>query len=394
MKKCFVTFAATVMLNLLAWFSPAFCDFYVEKIFPLWGKTYGRLTGIFPMSVGEYMIEGFLVMLLLAVLLGVTAVIFLLAGKICKRFGFIFGIKDRTIRFCLKYCKIYYKGMAYLLTAVFLILTLNCFILYHAPSFSKKYMDENTEEYSIEELAEVRDFVVTRVNSYAKMMDRDENGLIIYDKNMEDEAVYAMKILGKKYARLDGEYSLPKKIRHSDFLSQQYIKGYYFPFSLEANYNDVMYISSKPATMCHELAHTKGFMYEDDANFIAFLACINSDDIFFQYSGYLSVLPYLDKDFKDSLDGDMECYNSHVKISSQVKKDRAFLTEDAWTKVEKKAVFKTSVVTKATDNFLNTTLVMNGVKEGTASYSDVVELLMKMYETEEYVEFCKVEEEQ
>lgn len=393
MKKCLVIFAGTVMLNLLAWFSPAFCNFYVEKIFPVWGKTYGRFTGLFPVSVGEFMIEGFLIMLLIAALLGITAVIFLCIGKICKRFGFIFGIKDRTIRITGFICKKYYKGMAYLLTAVFFILTLNCFILYHAPSFSNKYMEEDKEEYSIEELAEVRDFVVKRVNSYAKMMDRDENGLLVYEKNMEDEAVYAMKVLGKKYARLDGEYSLPKKIRHSDFLSQQYIKGYYFPFSLEANYNDVMYISSKPATMCHELAHTKGFMFEDDANFIAFLACINSDDIFFQYSGYLSVLPYLDNDFKESLDGDMECYNSHVKISAQVKKDRAFLTEDAWTEVEKKAVFKTADVTKATDKFLDTTLLMNGVKEGTASYREVVGLLMRMYETEEFVDFCKAEEE-
>ena len=39
----------------------------------------------------------------------------------------------------------------------------------------------------------------------------------------------------------------------SDFMCQMYMCGYYFPFSMEANYNDVMSIMKKPATMCHEL---------------------------------------------------------------------------------------------------------------------------------------------
>ncbi|MFQ8979614.1 MAG: DUF3810 family protein [Waltera sp.] len=42
----------------------------------------------------------------------------------------------------------------------------------------------------------------------------------------------------------------------------------------------------KPATMCHELAHIRGYIYEDEANFIAFLACVESDDSTFQYAGY------------------------------------------------------------------------------------------------------------
>ena len=235
------------------------------------------------------------------------------------------------------------------------------------------------EEYTIEELGQLRDFVVTRVNQYAKMMERDENGLIVYDGNMEEEAIRAMQNLGEIYPQLAGFYTTPKKISASEFLSQQYMKGYYFPFSLEANYNDVMYIMSKPATMCHELAHTKGFIYEDEANLIAFLACLHSDDIMFQYSGYLSVLTYIDNDFIKSIDSNKEIYNSHVKISSQVKKDRVFLTEDAWTKVEQKAVISTKTLKKASNTFNNTTLVLNGVEQGSASYRDVVGLLLDYY---------------
>ena len=46
--------------------------------------------------------------------------------------------------------------------------------------------------------------------------------------------------------------------------------------------------------MCHELL-TSGYIYEDEANFIAFLACVESDDSTFQYAGYLSVLNYVAK---------------------------------------------------------------------------------------------------
>lgn len=73
--------------------------------------------------------------------------------------------------------------------------------------------------------------------------------------------------------------------------------GYYFPFSMEANYNKVAYVTNLPVTMCHELAHLKGYIQEDEANFIGFLACISSDDLLFQYSGYLSVLNYVNNDF-------------------------------------------------------------------------------------------------
>ncbi|TYC84905.1 DUF3810 domain-containing protein [Acetobacterium wieringae] len=33
-----------------------------------------------------------------------------------------------------------------------------------------------------------------------------------------------------------------------------------------------------PATMTHELAYQCGFMYEDEDNFIAYLACRQQDD--------------------------------------------------------------------------------------------------------------------
>ena len=374
-------FGLAVLINVLAWNSTAFCDYYVSQVFPIWLNTYGKWTSNFPFSVGEIMIVSAVALLCIFVMLGLIAVIFLLrrrAGR--KNQTWTVGAEYNWLRFQKGYRR-YNTFFACLLVAITWIMTLNCYILYHCSTFEEKYWQNMAakEEYTIEELGQLRDFVVTRVNQYAKMMERDENGLIVYDGNMEEEAIRAMQNLGEIYPQLAGFYTTPKKISASEFLSQQYMKGYYFPFSLEANYNDVMYIMSKPATMCHELAHTKGFIYEDEANLIAFLACLHSDDIMFQYSGYLSVLTYIDNDFIKSIDSNKEIYNSHVKISSQVKKDRVFLTEDAWTKVEKKAVISTKTLKKASNTFTNTTLVLNGVEQGSASYRDVVGLLLDYY---------------
>ncbi len=383
-RKYFLLSAAglALLLNVLAWKSTAFCDFYVDHIFPVWLNTYGKWTSRFPFSVGEVMIVTAVTLLCLLVMLGGVAVIFLSVKKWKER------KQNITISFKRKYLgyqrfyRVYRMVFTHIFVFVMWIMTLNCFILYHCSAFEDRYWDgqiTKAEDYTIEELAMLRDFVVMRVNQYAKMMERDEHGLILYEGNMEETAIAAMQNLGEQYPQLSGFYTTPKKIAGSEFLSQQYMKGYYFPFSLEANYNDIMYIMSKPATMCHELAHTKGFMNEDEANLIAFLACIHSDDIVFQYSGYLSVLTYIDNDFIRSLDHNNEIYNSHVKISAQVKKDRVFLTEDAWTEVEKKAVVSTKTVKKASNAFTNTTLVLNGVEQGSASYGEVVGLLMDYY---------------
>lgn len=383
-QKYFLLSAAglAVLLNVLAWKSTAFCDFYVENIFPIWLNTYGKWTSVFPFSVGEVMIVLALALLSVFVMSGVGAVIFFIVKKWKENRGTLTDVYVRKYFGYKRTCRIYRMICANILVVVLWIMTLNCFILYHCTSFEEKYWTgivENKEEYTIEELAMLRDFVVMRVNQYAKMMERDEHGLIIYDGNMENAAIEAMQNLGEQYPQLAGFYTTPKKIACSEFLSQQYMKGYYFPFSMEANYNDVMYIMSKPATMCHELAHTKGFIQEDEANLIAFLACLHSDDTVFQYSGYLSVLTYIDNDFINSIDSNSQIYNSHVKISSQVKKDRMFLTEDAWSEVEKKAVVSTKVVKKASNTFTNTTLVLNGVEQGSASYGEVVGLLMDYY---------------
>ena len=155
---------------------------------------------------------------------------------------------------------------------------------------------------------------------------------------------------------------------------------------MEANYNDVMYIMNKPATMCHELAHLRGYIFEDEANFISFLACIQSDDPVFEYSGYLSVLYYLDNDFWDAVGRNRELYNAQPAITAQVHADNIFLTDEEWKRINGKALINTEVVDEISDVVVDTTLKANGVGDGMNSYNRVVKLLLQYYKRQGVIE--------
>ena len=47
-----------------------------------------------------------------------------------------------------------------------------------------------------------------------------------------------------------------------------------------------------PVISCHEQAHQLGFAKENEANFVAVLATLNNDDVYFKYSGSIFALRY------------------------------------------------------------------------------------------------------
>lgn len=364
MPVVFILFA--VILNVAGRMCPKFADFYVDHIFPLWSVTYGRVTGLFSFSVGEWMLY------LAAVM------VFLLAAG-----GIIYGVFRKKVPY--KW-KLGYRRYALFIYWVFgvvcVIMTLNCFLLYQTTPINERFEIGGSaeKEYGIDEIAALRDYVVKQANALAECFERDEQGYLIYQADLKSEAKAQMQRLGEQFENLTGYYPDPKELFLSGFYSQQYIMGYYFPFSMEANYNRQMYVTNIPVTMCHELSHLKGFIREDEANFIGYLACVDSEDTLFQYSAYLSVIGYLDRDFFNAIGEDMEIYLSHPRISKLVAEDKKFLTDEAWEQVEKKAVLSTETVKQAADTFLDTTLTLNGVADGRVSYSRVVKLLLQYYD--------------
>lgn len=385
-----------VLLNIIARVSPQFAQYYVNHIFPLWVESYGRVTGLFPFSVGEMMLYLGVVLAAGWILWGILE---------CAVYGIAYGNRrvqrkryeqleekgvqqtqkrssDRSWKQSLRrgYRK-YSLFLLWVVGIVCLVMTLNCFLLYQVPTITERnlFVTQEAQEhtYGVAELTELRDEVVEKANALALKMERDENGYIVSDLDIEETARQEMKRLGEMYPELSGYYPKPKKLKTSAFFSQQYIMGYYFPFSMEANYNTMIYITNQPSTLCHELSHLKGFILEDEANFIGYLACVGSEEELFQYSACLSVIAYLDDDFYRVV-GEEE-YWKHPEISVQVRKDSVFLTKESWDQVEKKAVLETAKAQQASYNFLETTLTLNGVGDGLDSYSRVVQLLLLWY---------------
>lgn len=381
-KIYFIIVGMVVLLNIIAWSSEAFCDWYIRYVFPVWVNTYGRLTGLFPFSVGEWLIVAGVFLVIAAVILMIASAFRWIIRRCRARHV---DKQDKSSRAPHvtrpsvtrgrgrfdKLCCGFYTFFAWVLLAVLVLMTLNCTILYHATPFSEKYfaiekatddVNENTDTgntaetkkgtYTLQDLTALRNMLVEKCNELSGQMQRTEEGEIIYEGNMRKKAISDMQALGETYDALQGFYPMPKPLYFSDFVSQQYMLGYYFPFSMEANYNKVAYVTNLPVTMCHELAHLKGYIQEDEANFIGFLACISSDDLLFQYSGYLSVLNYVNNDFYEAIGEDYERYMAEVQIDRQVYEDAVFV---------------------------ETSLKLNGVDDGMVAYSRVVDLLLQWY---------------
>lgn len=136
-------------------------------------------------------------------------------------------------------------------------------------------------------------------------------------------------------------YSSPKALWFSQKLAYTGIEGIFVPFTYEPTLNTDYPAFILPFTISHETAHLKGFAREDEANFMAYLACLNNPDVYYQYSGHMNALLYLAdalyatdqnqwKEQMQKLDrraaGDFAAYNAYVqrhagtvdKISSQV----------------------------------------------------------------------------
>ncbi|MBS1512961.1 MAG: DUF3810 domain-containing protein [Bacteroidetes bacterium] len=68
--------------------------------------------------------------------------------------------------------------------------------------------------------------------------------------------------------------------------------GYYNPFTGEAQVNTMVPKFLQPYTACHEVAHQLGYAKEMEANFVGYLAASHSADTLFQYSVYLDLFLY------------------------------------------------------------------------------------------------------
>ena len=118
---------------------------------------------------------------------------------------------------------------------------------------------------------------------------------------------------------------------------------------------------------------------------LGYLACVGSEDVFFRYAGYLSVLVYLNNDLYKAWKEERTAYEeaaavvSPVTVDAQVWEDNIFVAEEEWERINGKALIDTVIVDKAADVFIDANLKVNGIADGKISYSRVVRLLLQYY---------------
>ncbi len=355
----YITAAVFVLLtvfNGIAWLSADMIDFYHEMLYSPAATLISHISGIFPFSLGEILIA-------LAVLICLFTIVALIVGIIGKKKGLL-TFTSRLIVIVLLY--IYFTE------------TMNCFVLYHSTELKYRLSDmEKQDGYSTEELVAMCGDIIKHANELALKVSRDENGQVIVPDDLGGLASDAFSDITDQFPELNGYCPPPKIMIASTLMTQLDLQGVYFPFSLEGNYNAYLSPARVPCTAFHELTHIKGFIREDEATFLSCIACMVSDSPEVQYSGYITAMNYTFGECRKYANEE-QIYSLCSKLTMQVALDNYFVSEEHMKKAEESVIPK-ETVNKAGETAMETTLKVNGVKDGKNSYNRMVELLLIWY---------------
>ena len=351
----------TAVFQLSARTLPGFGTWYAHHIYPWIVEGVGRVTGLLPFSVVELGLYGLILLLVLDVRRLIVAVVHAFRRRTAAEM-LLGGPGTAGRPGAAKTLTVIGRRWLLIVGTLLFLYTVNCGINYYASSFSS-YAGLEDGTYTVEELEALCSDLVELVNESAK------SGRQFYRENRSvwrAEAVTAMQAAGKQFSCLAGFYPKPKEVLVSQILSVQQLCGVYSPFTVEANYNGDMPDYNVPHTLCHELSHLKGFMREDEANFIGYLACISSENEAFRYSGYLTGWVYAGNAMARV---DRKRY---IELTDQLCEGaRQDLDEnsDFWNRYESK-------VSEAATRMNDTYLKMNSQADGVKSYGRMVDLML------------------
>ncbi|MBR2478999.1 MAG: DUF3810 domain-containing protein [Clostridia bacterium] len=181
---------------------------------------------------------------------------------------------------------------------------------YHGTTLDRR-LGLDKKDVSEDDLYELTVLLTEQVNQLASAVKYadDEFSQMPYSLGeMNDLLLDAYDELCATYDFLPRMYSRVKPVMLSELMSYTHITGVYSFFTGEANLNVAFPDYTLPYTAAHELAHQRGIAREDEANFIAFLACTASDDLYIQYSGYLNMLEYVTNAYARAVNAN-RCYD-------------------------------------------------------------------------------------
>ena len=245
------------------------------------------------------------------------------------------------------------------------------FVLTFAAGYRATPLDDKmgipTEKISAAQLAEAAAILAREAEaSLDEITFRPQSSSVMpYDfDTLSEKLMDAYGRVCEKYPFIQKLRSRVKPIALSEPMTYTHISGVYTMFTGEANINVNYPDYVIPYTAAHELAHQRGIARENEANFVAFLVCLESDDPYIRYSGYLNMYEYV----ASALYSASSEYYYEVLSSLDLRMRCEMI---AYSEFFDR--YRENVVAEVSEAVNNSYLVIQGT-EGTKSYGMVVDL--------------------
>ena len=333
----------SIVLYIIFLVSPAFSDFFNRYIASLLRGALALLTSWIPFSLAEFL------------LLLIPVIVFIFIR---------IGLNQNTDTW--RDVGIYCASVLSVLSLVFSIFTLGFASGYRGTTLAEK-LELQRHGATVEELYDTTAYFAELIKAETDSIIFADDGFSVMPYSYETlngKLMEAYRKAGEKYDFLPTLNSRVKPVMISEAMSYTHILGIYTFFTGEANINVTFPDYTIPATAAHELAHQRGIAREDEANFVAFLVCMESDDPYIRYSGYMSVYEYLASALNKA---DPKKYSEIAySIPTEVNREMA-----AYYKFFQK--YENSTAADISGAINDTYLTIQGT-EGTKSYGMVVDL--------------------
>ncbi len=341
--------AFCVALYIAFMLSPTFADFFNQYISSAGRWLLATLTAWIPFSVGELCIWLLPVILVFALV-------------------YAFKYACDTWRSAL----VFMGCMLCVITTLFSLFTLNFAAGYRGSTLDQK-LELEKKPVSTEQLYATAEYLREMVNEEATHISYAQDGFSMMPYSldiMRDHLDDAYTKFCAQHDFISHSPGVVKPVLLSRVMSYMHTTGVYTFFTGEANINVDFPDYTIPYTAAHEMAHQRGVAREDEANFIAFLVCMSSDDPYLRYSGYLNLYEYVLSALA-AADDDLYA-QSYRQLSGDVK--REMLAYSSFFEQYRHSV--TSQISGA----VNDTFLQSQGTVGTQSYGMVVDLAVAYYE--------------
>jgi len=334
---------------------PSFTEeVFAKGIFHVYSQVLSLITGLIPFSLAE-----------MGIVLGIVAVPAIVVWRIVV---YVKGQENRLFLIGADLISLLCIG-----SLVYFMLVMGCSVNYYRKPVAD-YLGLQIRDSSVEELAALHTELSERTNAVRKQLTL-EDGEGVYLLSVSNRALAKLcdesfDALSEEYRIFHGVYPKPKRILFSAVMSRTELTGVYVPFTMEANVNVDVPDYSIASTMCHELAHLRGFIREDEANYISYLACMASDSPELQYSGLMEAL-ILSGNALYSKNPD-KYYEIRAGYDDGVNRDLA-ANSAYW------AQFHDTKISNTTEKLNDTYLKANNQADGVQSYGRMVDLLLAEY---------------